>query len=63
MAQILEIPLNPEQGTNYLGNLPETGTSTLIIPDSVPAGAKQWHIYLFVTVEDEKKKCGRAYIL
>ena len=61
MAKIAEIPLDPNDPSNFLGNLPEAGTSDLVIPDSVPAAAKRWLLYTFVTVEEADVKRGRAY--
>ena len=61
MAQIAEIPLDPNDPSNYLGNLPESGTADLVIPDSVPAAAKRWLLYTFVTVERADAVYGRAY--
>ena len=61
MAKIAEIPLDPNDPSSFLGNLPETGTSDLVIPDSVPAAAKRWLLYTFVTVERADAVHGRAY--
>lgn len=61
MAQIAEIPLDPNAPSSFLGSLPEIGTADLVIPDSVPAAAKRWLLYTYVTVEGADKIHRRAY--
>lgn len=61
MAQIAETPLDPNAPSSFLGNLPESGTGLLTIPDTVPVGAKHWLIYTFVTVQGDQAASGRAY--
>ena len=57
----MEYPLNPDDPVNFLGNLPESGTTTLMMPDTVPADAKKWLVYTYVTVHGESECSGRAY--
>ena len=61
MAQAMEVPLDPNAPVNFLGNLPESNSAALKIPDTVPANAKKWLIYTFVTVEGGSPPIGRAY--
>ena len=61
MAQIAEIPLDPNDPSNFLGSLPEAGIADLVMPRSVPAAAKRWLLYAFVTVERADAIYGRAY--
>ena len=56
-----EIPLDPYAAENNLGPLPESGSGTLHIPETVPDGAKRWLIYTFVTVQGAEPPSGRAF--
>ena len=60
-ARLTEYPLNPDDPVNFLGNLPESGTTTLMMPDTVPSDAKKWLVYTYVTVCADAGTSGRAY--
>ena len=61
MAKTMEVPLDPNAPSSFLGNLPESGIAALAIPDTVPVGARKWLIYTYVTVEGAQEVSGRAY--